>query len=141
MAHTQIEGRPPLKAASAMRAYAPIAFVVAGAGGSVLSETVLPAGSFNDFAFGITSATVASAGDPVSYWSPHDVGKGIAAASLGAGAFVVVGSSNGVLIPLTPSWGASVAAAAAPRYRVGIALKNAVAGDFFPVYISPQQLL
>jgi hypothetical protein len=75
MAHSQLEGRAPLKGASAMRAYVPIAFIVAGAGGSSLSETVLPAGSFNDLPFGITSATVATAGDPISYWQRGDVAK------------------------------------------------------------------
>lgn len=141
MAHSQLEGRAPLKGASAMRAYVPIAFIVAGAGGSSLSETVLPAGSFNDYPFGITLATVATYGDPVSYWQRGDVAKCVAGASLGAGAQVALGSSNGILIPLTASNIASAANGSGLRYVVGTALKNAAAGDLFPVAVNPAQII
>lgn len=144
MAHSQLEGRAPLKGASAMRAYVPVAFVVAGAA-SQLSETVLPAGSVNDYPFGITSATVATAGDPISYWQRGDVAKCVAGASIGAGALLGIGSTNGILIPLSPS-GLSTALGSAIgaqglRWAVGIALKNAAAADLFPVAINPQQII
>lgn len=135
MAQSQLAARVPLKAASAMGAYRPITFL---AGGSALSETIIPAGSFNDFQFGLTSATVASPGDPISWWQPGDVGKGIAGASMGAGAFVSIGSTNGILIPQVPS---AAATAMALRWTVGIVLKNAVAGDFIPVFIKPDQIV
>lgn len=144
MAQSQIEGRAPLAGASAIRAYVPIAFVVAGAGSQV-SETVLPAGSVNDYPFGITSATVATAGDPVSYWQHGDIAKCIAGASIGAGALVGIGSTNGILIVVAPS-GLSTALGSAVganglRYAVGVALKNAAAADKFPVSIRPQQVI
>jgi hypothetical protein len=60
------------------------------------------------------------------------VTKAIAAASLGAGARVAVGSTNGVLIPIGASNIASSANGSGLRYVVGRALKNAVAGDVFP---------
>lgn len=135
MAHTQLQGRVPLKAASAMRAYVPITFLPAG---SSLSETVIAAGSLNDFQFGLSAATVASPGDPITWFQPGDVGKGIAGASLGAGALVGIGSTNGILIPVTPS---AAATAMALRWTVGIALKNAAAGDLMPVFIKADQIV
>lgn len=137
MAHTQIDGRPPLSSASQAAAYVPVAFLQ---GGSALSETVIPAGSVNVLPFAITIATVASAGDPAQLAYLKEVAKGICGASLGAGAQVAVGSTNGILIPLTASGAASVANYPL-RYTVGIALKNAAAGDIFPVFIDPQQIV
>lgn len=125
MAHTQLDARPPLKAASAMGAYLPITFLP---GGSALSETVRLAASYNEYVIGLTMATVASAGDPVQWWPLGDVGKGIAGASMGAGAFVGAGSTNGVLGP--------VAAGSGNAY-VGQVVKNCAAGDIIPVFITP----
>lgn len=138
MAHNQIEGRPPLAAASGMAQYVPVVFL---AGGSALSETVKSAASWNEFQFGITTATVASPGDPVQYAAPGETVKGIAGASLGAGCFVAVGSTNGVLAPITPSNIASVANGSGLRWAVGVALKNAAAGDYFPVFVKPDQII
>lgn len=142
MAHSQLEGRVPLKAASAIKAYVPVKFPDPA---SALSETVFAAGTWQDFAIGITSATVASPGDPVSYWQHGDVAKCIAGASLGAGAHVSLGSTNGVLAPLLAS-GLSTAlgsavGAAGVRWSVGVALKNAAPGDFFPVLIQLRQII
>lgn len=129
MAQTQLDARPPLTAASAMGAYLPITFLL---GGSALTEKVRLCATFGEFPIGLTLATVASAGDPVQWYVLGDVGKGIAGASMGAGAFVGAGSTNGVLGPIAGGVGASRAGA------VGILLKNAVAGDLVPVFISPQ---
>lgn len=139
MAHTQLSSspRPPLKAASAMGAYLPIAFLGVTPA-SALTETVRLAASFNEFQFGLTLATVASAGDPVEYAIPGDIAKGIAGASMGSGAFVGVGSTNGVL--------GLVAAVAAgptgpPKWAIGILLKNCAAGDLVSVFIKPDQII
>jgi hypothetical protein len=138
MAHSQIEGRAPLVAASAMGANLPITFSLGGSvGASALSETVRLAPSFNMLQFGITAATVITAGDPVTYWGPHDVGKGIAGAAIKAGAMVGVGSSNGVLQEVIANGSSGPVAA----YRIGVALKTAAAGDVFPVYIMPGQVV
>lgn len=142
MAHNQSEGRPALKAASGIGQYVPVSFLE---GGSALSETIIRSGSQNNYPFGITLATAASPGDPVTVAALGEVTKGIAGASLGAGAPVVVGSTNGILIPLLPS-GLSTAlgsaiGAAGVRWSVGVALKNAAAGDYFPVLINPGQLI
>lgn len=135
MAHTQMDARPPLKAASAMGAYLPLTFLL---GGSSLSETARLAASFNEYCIGLTLATVASAGDPVQWYVPGDVGKGIAGASMGAGAFVGAGSTNGVLGVVAQGGGAAGASRTA---AVGICLKNAVAGDIVPILIAPQFVL
>jgi hypothetical protein len=137
MAHN-LQGRQPVKAASAIAQYVPVTFL---AGASALSETVQRTGSFNELSFGVTLATVASPGDPVSIAMPGEVVKGIAGASLGAGALVAVGSTNGILIPQIASGGPASANLVAVRWGVGIAVKNAAAGDYFPVYLNPAQIV
>lgn len=124
----------PQKAASGIAQYVPVMFLP---GGSALSETVQRAGSVNDDVFGMTIATVASPGDEVAVAISGQV-KGIAGASLGAGARLAVGSTNGILVPLLASAGAAPTAA---RYIVGRALKNAAAGDVFPVQVQPEQFI
>ena len=135
MAHNVFEPAYPFKAASAISQYVP---VMPLAGASALSETVQRAGSINDRVIGMTIATAASPGDPVSVQFAGVV-KGIAIASLGAGAYVAVGSTNGGLIPLLPSTGSAGVIDA--RFRVGIALKNAASGDYFPVLLNPDELI
>lgn len=141
MAHAQEGFRIPLLAASALAQYVPVMGVPPG---SSLSETVYRAGSLNDMPIGLTTATVASAGFEVSV-QVDGVQKGIAGASLGAFTPVGVGSTNGILIPIVPS-GLSTAlgsavGAAGVRWKVGMSLKNAVAGDYFPVLIDPDQII
>ena len=137
MAHNVFEPGFPAKAASAIAQYVPVMFLP---GGSALSETVQRAGSINDLPLAFTLATVASPGDPASL-QHRGVVKGIAGASLGAGALVGVGSTNGVLAPFSASGGPASANLVAVRWRVGIALKNAAAGDYFPVLLDPQQIV
>lgn len=122
------------KAASAIAQWVPAMFLP---GGSALDETVHRAGSLNDIAVGMTIATVASPGDPVTLVVSGRA-KAIAGASLGAGALVGVGSVNGILIPQTPS---VTATAMALRTIVGRALKNAVAGDVFEIQVKPEQIV
>jgi hypothetical protein len=135
MAFTQNDGRPPLVAASAIKAYAPIAFLAAA---SARSETVVAAASLNEFQFGVALATVASPGEPVSYWRHGDVAKCIAGASMGAGARVAVGSTNSVI-----GLAAEVAAGPTgpPKFALGVLLKNAAAGDFVPVFLTTSQVV
>lgn len=141
MAHNEEGFRVPLKVASGIAQYVPVTFVPAG---SSVSETVYRAGSTNDYPIGMTTATGASPGDPVSI-QVDGVVKGIAGASLGAGAFVGVGSTNGILIPVLASGLStglgSALGAQGLRFKVGISLKNAAAGDFFPVLLDPDQVV
>lgn len=137
MAHIQEGQRIPLKAASGIAQYVPVTPVPAG---SSLSETVYRAGSLNDIPLGFTTATTASPGDEVSVMFSGVV-KGVAGASLGAGAPVAVGCVNGILIPIAASGGPASFNQIAVRWSVGIALKNAAAGDYFPVLLKIDQIV
>jgi hypothetical protein len=128
MAYIQ-DGPPALYAASAMPQFVPFTFL---SGGSSLSETVRQSASLNDLQFGITRATVAPR-ESISYFAPGGVGKAIACASLGAGALVTVGSTNGKLVPIAASSGIYA-------WAVGVAVHNAQPNDIFAVYISPSLL-
>jgi hypothetical protein len=90
----------------------------------------------------MTIASVATYGYEVAVVVDGIV-KGVAAASIGAGARVGVGSTNGALGVVGPSGvgGASLAAAAPLKFSIGRALKNAAPGDFFPVLIQPEQIV
>jgi hypothetical protein len=139
MAH-KVDGlNLPFVAASTIRQYVPVMFLP---GGSALSETVQAAASFNSDAFGFTIATVGTYGQEVAV-AVDGVTKAIAGASLGAGCNLGVGSTNGILVPIVASNLASAAdgVGAGLRYKVGRALKNAAAGDVFPVLIDPDQIV
>lgn len=143
MAHKTEGFELPLKAASAIAQYVPVRFVGdahGGFGGSSLSETVVRTGSWNELALGMTIATVATYGQEVAV-QVNQVTKGVAGASLGAGAPVGVGSTNGILVPLLATGGAASANLVGTRFAVGIALKNAAAGDFFPLLVKPDQIV
>lgn len=137
MAYTNHGERLSLKAASAIAQNVPVMFLP---GGSALDLTVQRAGSINDIAVGMTIATVATYGDPAAVIVSGEA-KGIAGASLGAGALVGVGSTNGILIPLIASNIASVADGSGLRFVVGRALVNAAAADVFTIQIKAEQLV
>lgn len=142
MAHKTEGFTFPAKAASAIGMYVPVRFVGDPhiTGGSALSETVMRAGSYNELAIGMSIATIATYGLEAAVLV-QGVGKGVAGASLGAGAPVAVGCTNGILIPLLATGGPASANLVGPRFSVGIALKNAAAGDIFPVLIKPDQIV
>lgn len=139
MAHFDESHGEPFKGASAIAQWVP---VVGLEGTSSADETVIRAGSTNQFPIGMTIATVASPGDPVTVITGGKT-KGIAGASLGAFTPVGVGSTNGILIPLT-RYSASYAAsntALAQISQVGIAMQSAAAGDVFTILVKPAQVL
>jgi hypothetical protein len=139
MAHKIENFNLPLRAASAIGQYMPVRFVGDGVTpGSALSETVVRAGSINEDVLGMTLATVA-AGQEVAVAFIGE-SKGIAGASLGAGARLAVGSTNGVLIPILPSGGPATVNAIVLRFTVGRSLRNAAAGDIFAFVLDPQQI-
>lgn len=137
MAHSNVETPLPLVAASAIAQWVPVQFLQ---GASALTETVIRNGSWNILALGMTIATVASPGDPAAV-AYDGVVKGIAGASLGAGARVAVGSTNGVLVPVGASGVASPASTGEARYVVGLSLYNAAAGDVFSFLVDPDQIV
>lgn len=105
------------------------------AGTSVLF--VLPCGSVNDEPFGTVKATAGASGlnqgERVAIYEHANYVKMIAGASLGVGADVGVGSSNGVMKPIVAATGSII-------WRVGKSITPAAAGDVFTVYVSPKQL-
>lgn len=137
MAHSNVETPLPLKAASAMAQWVPVQFLQ---GASALTETVMRNGSWNIEALGMTIATVATYGDPVAV-VVDGVCKGIAGASLGAGAYLSIGSTNGILVPVAASGVASPASTGEARFIVGKSLYNAAAGDVFSFLLDPGQIV
>ena len=121
-----------LKAASAVAQWVP---VIGLEGSSSIDETVIPAGSVNQFAVGLSIATVASPGDEIAVVTSGRA-KAIAAASLGAFTPVVVGSTNGHLIPA-----ARGAVASQVKNQVGISLHAAADGDVFTILVRPEQIV
>lgn len=132
MAHFGDQEVLPVTAASAIGAYLPVRGLE---GASSVDERVIAAASLNEFAVGLTIATVATAGDPAQV-AFGGRAKAIAGASLGAFAPVAVGSTNGILVPV-----ARGAVASAVKNQVGIALQSAVAGDVFTVLVKPAQVV
>jgi len=125
------------KAASAVNAHQPVMMLGALTPGSAVNETVVPAGSWNLDVLGVARAT-APAGGAVTVDLPPGFVKVIAAASLGAGARVAVGSSNGRLVPAALAFTGSTAAVKA---AVGIAETSAVDGDIFSIQLKPEVII
>lgn len=98
------------------------------------------AASSLDPAVGLTIATVPSSGADCAVVF-GGIAKGIAMASLGAGALVGVGSSNGQLNSLAASGVASALGnIQSPRWALGYALENAVAGQVFAVLLDRKEI-
>jgi hypothetical protein len=137
MAHKIESFNLPMRAASVIGQYVPVRFTgdAQTVPGSALSESVVRAGSSNEDVLGMTLASVAAGQEVAVAW--FGVSKGIAGASLGAGARLIVGSTNGILIPLI----ATGAAASGPNrtYVVGRSLRNAAAADIFAFVVDPEQ--
>ena len=134
MAKLAYRPRIPLFGASAISAKVPVTFV-AGA-----SQTVVRTGSFNELSVSFTISAVASPGDAAQILMGGII-DAVAAASLGAGARVAVGSTNGRLIPLAASGGPASANLVAVRYTVGIALENAADAGSFKCLVDPGQVV
>lgn len=133
MSKLQFRPRVAFTAASALIPYQPVSLL---GGASALDDTVVRSGSVNDLPIGFTIASIAAGA--VGAILLGGVAKGVAAASLGNGALVGVGSTNGRLIPLVPS---AAATAMALRYVVGVALEDAADAGEFKVLLRPSQLI
>jgi hypothetical protein len=123
MAHVMREGRSvlPRQAASAISAYVPVRTSASAA------DQVLSAASSAVRVLGVSIATAASPGDPVAV-QVDGVAKCIAAASIGNGALLAVGSTNGRLIPVASGSAVQV---------VGESQTPAADGDVFSVLLKP----
>lgn len=119
--------------ASAMGAYLPVKSSASTA------RAAVPAASINDKLIGFVQATVGTYGIAQNV-QVGGVVKAIAAASLGPGALVAIGSSNGRLIPVVASGAASVANYPV-RHIAGIAEEGAADGGIFSVLLDPAQIV
>lgn len=122
-------------AASAVNAGQPVALVGAVNAASAQDLKVIPAASCNIDAIGIARATQATVGLPVKV-VVRGVTKALAGASIGMGARVIVGSTNGVV-----AVGTLNAVASNVRFQIGRALVNAASGDLFSVWLQPDQIV
>jgi len=119
---------------SAMGAYLPVKSSASTARGAV------PAASLNDRILGFVQATVGTYGIAQNVQTGGVI-KAIAAASLGPGALLAIGSSNGRLIPIAASGGPASANLVAVRYTAGIAEAGAADGEIFSVLLDPAQIV
>jgi hypothetical protein len=121
MAHVMREGRQvlPRQAASQLAGYVPVRTSASSA------DQVLAVGTTNQRVLGMGIATAASPGDPYAV-QVDGVAKAIACASIGNGALLAVGSTNGRLAP-----------AASGAQIVGESQTPAADGDVFSVLLKP----
>lgn len=96
------------------------------------ARIVAPVASLNQETIGFTQ-TAASSGFAVEVQAHGNVVKAVAAASLGAGGDVALGSPNGALGPV-------VGASGVVKYKSGVSLSAAAAGETFSVFVNPRQL-
>jgi hypothetical protein len=138
MAHKIENFNLPLRAASAIGQYVPVRFTgdAQTTPGSALTESVVRAGSSNEDVLGMTLATVAAGQEVAVAWIGES--KGRAGASLGAGARLIVGSTNGILVPFIATGAA--ASGAFRTYSVGRSLANAAPADWFAFVLNPEQI-
>ena len=109
----------PRQAASAVGQWRPVGHSASGA------DDVVPVTAATAEVEGITVATAASPGDPVSV-QKSGVAKVICAASIGPGANVGVASTNGAVGPVASGSG---------NYRIGISETAAQPGEVFSVLL------
>jgi hypothetical protein len=118
----------------------PIGQYVAVKQNPAVNNSFVVAASSLDAAFGLTVATVPSAGADCAVVFAG-IAKAIAAASLGAGCLVAVASPNGRLGPVAASGVASALGnIQAPKWVVGRAMENCAAGGIFAVALTPGEI-
>jgi hypothetical protein len=110
----------PRQAASVVGQYKPVTHSASGA------DDVVPVTAATVEVEGITLATAAAVGDPVSVQT-RGVAKVICAASIGPGAAVGVASTNGAVGPV---------ASGSTNQRIGISEAAALPGETFSVRLS-----
>jgi hypothetical protein len=119
------EGGLPRKVASAVPAGVPVRSSASQA------ETVLPVATNSQRSLGFSMATGASPGDWIGVQN-EGVTIGRACASVGPGALLQVGSTNGRLAPA-----AAGASGVIDAFVVGESVSAAADGDYFSVRLTP----
>lgn len=92
---------------------------------------VTAAASANDEVFGFTNAATYLAGEIAAVYFSQNIVKARAGASVGAGAGLIVGSSNGVVIP--------GGVAASGHFLAGQSMSAAAAGEIVSVFVNPRK--
>lgn len=121
-------GGLPMVAASAVNA--DVAVRVAASGNT---WSVVACSTSAQEPLGVSMASAPNPGDAVTVQDDGNIPKVTAAASLGAGADVMVGSSNGALAPANAPVGSGV-------WLLGKSLSPAAAGEKFSLYVRPRQV-
>jgi hypothetical protein len=117
----------PFKAASLVLPYTPVKLSASVAG------AVVPCGTWNEEPQGFNSSATRAVDVAITVLGADSVVEGIAAASVGPGADVAVGSTNGKLAP-------AAAASGVVRWRVGKSIEGAAVNERFSLYVNPQRL-
>lgn len=116
----------PVKAATTLAPRTPVRY--AGTSGLL----AVPVGTCNLEIDGYTGAGTTASGAIAAIYETGNVVKAVAAASLGAGAQVTVGSDNSRLIPFTGASGTV-------KWVHGKALSPAADGEVFALFVRPRQ--
>lgn len=122
----------PGVAASNITSGVPVAF----ASSAAQDRAVVPVGSLNALPVGVALATAGPTSSLPNAVTVHGIGnivKALAAASIGVGADVAVGSTNGVLV-------GAAGASGVVKYALGQSVTPANPGEYFSVYVNPRIL-
>lgn len=98
-----------------------------------VADQVVPIATNNVRPLGVVGDASVAQGEAITVYGQHNIVKVKACASLGAGAEVGVGSTNGQL-------NAIAAASGVTRWAVGQSLSAAGAGEVFSLLVHPRQL-
>lgn len=98
-----------------------------------VQRQVLPIATNNAEPIGVAAASAVNPGDGITVYNTEHIVKVVAAASVGHGADVGVASTNGDFGPVAGASGTA-------KWRVGVALTAAAAGETFSLYVKPRQL-
>lgn len=117
----------PVPAATALAARHPVAL------GGTSAILAVPVGTWNVEPFGVTGAASYAAGEQAAVYYESNIKKIRACASVGAGALVGVGSTNGRVAPIAVASGSR-------RFALGITQNPAADGEIVSVFIRPTLL-
>ncbi len=103
--------------------------------GGTSAVLALPVGSNNLEPVMFSGEATTTVGEIINVFEPGNIIKAVAAASLGAAARVLVGSTNGDMIPVV----AASVFAASGHWEVGRSESAAAAGEVFALYFDPRK--
>ncbi len=110
------------------------ALAVAFASSAAQDRAVVPVGTVNVMPLGVANATAGPTSSLPNAVTVHGIGnivKAVAAASIGVGADVGVGSTNGVLVGISGASGVT-------KWALGQSVTPANPGETFSVYVNPR---